>query len=337
MPNLLLTTVCNRQCPYCFAAGELTARSGARSLSLSDLDWALAFLSRGGVRQVGLLGGEPTLHPHFPEVIEQVCRAGFRCQLFTNGLLQPETLTFLESTPTDNLAATVNVNEPRETPAGERERVRAVIARLGQRTCLGFTIYRPDADLEFLLETVDMTGCARRIRLGLAHPIAGAANAHLSLATIRQVGPRLVDFLRHAADRGISVTFDCGFPRCAFTGAELAGLAERQQAIGFYCGPVVDIGPSLDVWRCFPLHGSERKNLRQFADYQAVVRHFAGAFVSLARIGVFPECASCRFLHQRDCAGGCRAHVLRASWWQLPDRADSVHAAFPRQPPETRR
>ena len=64
--NLIITDWCNRACPYCFArekVGLLGSDAPTRFLSLPDLEFYLEFLVRSGLRELKLLGGEPTLHP----------------------------------------------------------------------------------------------------------------------------------------------------------------------------------------------------------------------------------------------------------------------------------
>jgi molybdenum cofactor biosynthesis enzyme MoaA len=101
MGNVLLTNYCNRRCKYCFAqeriafddAGE--GDESKRFLSFDDLETIIAFFKRSACSQVGLLGGEPTLHPHFPAIIDRFLAEGFRVKLFSNGMMPDTALEHL--------------------------------------------------------------------------------------------------------------------------------------------------------------------------------------------------------------------------------------------------
>ena len=67
MPNISLSSRCNLHCPYCFAHETMGAGSG--DITLENFDAALEFLTRTGPVNIGLIGGEPTLHPHFDEIV----------------------------------------------------------------------------------------------------------------------------------------------------------------------------------------------------------------------------------------------------------------------------
>jgi len=41
-------------------------------MSLEDFKWLIDFSKRSGVYEVRLIGGEPTLHPQFLEIIQEL-------------------------------------------------------------------------------------------------------------------------------------------------------------------------------------------------------------------------------------------------------------------------
>ncbi len=54
---------------------------------------------------MGLLGGEPTLHPQFQEMLEYCLAGGFRTSIFSNGLMAPSIAQFVADAPGNVLAA----------------------------------------------------------------------------------------------------------------------------------------------------------------------------------------------------------------------------------------
>ncbi len=79
-----ITGRCNLDCPYCFADASPTGTD----LSLDQIDRILASVRRSaGLCNIQLSGGEPSLHPDLPAIVNQVRRHGFTfVQLNTNGL-----------------------------------------------------------------------------------------------------------------------------------------------------------------------------------------------------------------------------------------------------------
>src|SRR5512141_1013400 len=96
--NILVTTICNRRCPYCFAASRVSnsAAKDSSYITLENFKRALAFGSKMEP-VVGILGGEPSLHPEFASLIEQTWAAGFDAKIFTNGVWSEKAMAGVEN------------------------------------------------------------------------------------------------------------------------------------------------------------------------------------------------------------------------------------------------
>jgi hypothetical protein len=313
VPNLLITTVCNRDCPYCFARGKIRSENATRFISLEDVDRVVGFLEKSGVNTISLLGGEPTLHPSFCEIFDRIRNHGFSVDLFTNGLMGDKAIACLAAADPDRLIVTVNVNHPESTPRHELQQVRGVLEKLGKKAMVGFNIAAPDVDMGFLVELIRTTGITRCVRLGLAHPIAGGnGNAAMSPRGSLAVGSRIVEFARECDEQNISIAFDCGFLFCMFSDEEMGRLVRYRSNMEFSCRPAIDIGPDLDVWRCFPLYRRYRKKLTDFNSFKDVEKHFDSKLLWLSAHGCLPGCRGCRYLLRGQCSGGCMSHKMRA-------------------------
>lgn len=77
-----LTENCNLDCPVCFA------NANASRVEPLASDFILGRLSEipSDNLEVTLLGGEPTLRPDLPHLVEKISDMGFRVKLITNGL-----------------------------------------------------------------------------------------------------------------------------------------------------------------------------------------------------------------------------------------------------------
>lgn len=314
MANLIVSTVCPMRCSFCFA-GEQRAKTGRGSsayLSLGEFDHRLAFLDRSGIGEVRLIGGEPTLHPRFPELIARA--RGRRIVVFTNGLIPQRALACLESLPESECTVLVNMNATRRPDgpgAAETRHRSAVVHRLGGRAKLGFTIFRVDFDLDPLFDLVTESGAQRRIRLGLAQPILGGGNEYLHPKQYPAVGRRIVDFAERGASAGISLELDCGFVRCMFSDADIEILSNVGTDLGWRCNPVLDVGLDGIVSHCFPLAGSVDTHLTSDLGAAELRSRLAASTHPYRLAGIYRRCSRCPLKQRGECTGGCLAATMR--------------------------
>jgi radical SAM protein with 4Fe4S-binding SPASM domain len=81
LADIQITTRCNLHCPHCYA----NSSCNGENILWEDLIFALDAFERAGVFQIALGGGEPTLHPRFVQIIEEVRKRGMVPNLTTNG------------------------------------------------------------------------------------------------------------------------------------------------------------------------------------------------------------------------------------------------------------
>jgi len=323
MANLTISAVCNQRCPYCFTADHLNgAGLSQHFLDSGDFEARLDFLDRSGIDQARLLGGEPTLHPQFPGLIERARGRNKTIVVFTNGLIPAASLACLESLPATACSVLVNVNEPvrmsrmypsATSEAGETtfERQCATIRRLGERAMVGFNIYRPDFQPEFLLPLIAETGCRPAVRLGLAHPCLSGENRYVYPHQYVAIGRKIVRFARRAADAHVRVEFDCGFVRCMFADGDLETLTGLGADVGWRCNPILDVGLDGQVIHCYPLSRLGGLPLTPQTDAPALRRAFESRTRPYRQAGIFRECSTCPFKASGVCPGGCLAATMR--------------------------
>jgi MoaA/NifB/PqqE/SkfB family radical SAM enzyme len=81
--DVYVTSQCNRRCTYCFLPSEFFT-SGAR-MSLDAFSGVVTWCLRHGVGEITLLGGEPSLHPSFAEMVAAASGQGLDVRVVTNG------------------------------------------------------------------------------------------------------------------------------------------------------------------------------------------------------------------------------------------------------------
>jgi cyclic pyranopterin phosphate synthase len=331
MANVLLTEECVRSCPYCFAK-KYMAGSDASMLSWDDLIYIADFHEISGNKAIALLGGEPTLHPHFTDFVLYLVERGFHVNVFTSGVMEERKLEdnfkYLAKIHPDQLSFVCNVNDPVRSPFSETEHVKRFLNTFSNHIALGFNVYRKDFDLGFIFSYINQFGLKRHLRLGLAHPIPGTKNKYLKPDEIRDFGKRLMEYVPVLDRLDITLGFDCGFPLCIFSEEEIGRLFKVNKGIlRFSCGPAIDIGPDMDVWACFPLSNYHKKSIYDFNTLQEIGKFYEKQHRAIRTEsgGIYKECDGCKYLENGLCHGGCVAHLLSEFIKEPRIRADEVY------------
>jgi radical SAM protein with 4Fe4S-binding SPASM domain len=332
MTNLIVSRRCNQSCAYCFAADSLSANSLlANSLSadsqsdyisLEAFEQRLDYLDRSGIQQARFLGGEPTLHPQFPELVRRAQARGKQVIVFTNGWMPPAALAALADLPDEQCSVILNVSASGAAGGGAAagsslgeaarfQRQREVLRRLGQKAQPGCNLYKTDQSLNDVVRLIIESGCRRAIRVGLAQPVLQGGNAYLPARAYRLVGEQIVHFAQNAARAEIKIELDCGFVRCMFSEENLCSLAGLHADLGWRCSPIIDIDVDGEAFHCFPLAGKVHAQVGP----QTTAADLREAFIQQTQIyrqaGIYKECSICPDKIDQTCSGGCLANIMR--------------------------
>ncbi|MBU0461210.1 MAG: radical SAM protein [Nanoarchaeota archaeon] len=86
-----ITRNCNLNCPACF----IKAEKGGAHVPTDAIMKLIPFLSRNGLMEVRITGGEPTSHPDFLKIIHKFQEEGVYVSVATNGVISQKTLEAL--------------------------------------------------------------------------------------------------------------------------------------------------------------------------------------------------------------------------------------------------
>ena len=311
MPNLLLTNICNRKCPYCFALGQIEAGTTKANWEMSwdELKTITGYLDpRNDV--VALLGGEPTLHSDFQAIVKWILDQGFKIKIFTNGCTS-KLRTIHDYCREGFISIILNLNMPDTYNKEEWRQIEKNCQTFGQEIALSYNIFEPNFTWQHTKDAIVDWNLSRNIRIGLTQPIKGINNAFLSEKDFPVACSRLVEMAEDFAEMGVSLGFDCGFRPCAFTADQLATLAECGTKFCFACSPVIDIGPDLMVWRCFPFSVDQGVKLTDFASMRELEVYFTTKWQNLQVKGNTDSCSTCNNLEISSCAGGCLSRTFK--------------------------
>lgn len=315
--NLIITDVCNRSCPYCFAShkvklGETEVGGNHGYISLENVSIYLDFLKKSKVKELKLLGGEPTLHPEFGRIISLGIEQGFSVTVFSNGIWTSEILKIVDDKiNSGKLSFVLNINEPKFQTLEESTSQKECLMIVGNTARIGFNIYNDQFDIQFIAHLIEKYSLKKSVRLGLAHPIVGSDNQFPNKESLERIGNRLIQQLQLLEQKDILGAFDCGFPICMFKEEDLGILFKCSTGFKSICSPIIDVGIDLTAWPCFPLGRLCNVNLTDFDDRDDLFRYYEEKLVSVRSLGSIDECINCKYLKRGQCSGGCIGRTIR--------------------------
>ncbi len=312
--NIVFTNFCNTNCAYCFAKGKLNSAKNSKDsyINFRNLKIVIKFLKKSKQAHVGIIGGEPTLHPKFKERVTMILDEGFHIQIYSNGIIKEDIVTFLESSDKNRWSMLLNINQPESYTQKEWSKINRAMKTLNRQVTLGFTIYRINFNMDFIIGLINKYNLQRNIRVGIANPLWGQNNKYLPLKDYNKVAPKIVEFARKCNDLDISLGFDCGFTLCSFTEKECGQLFYYDSPLRAVCPLVIDVGPDLTLWRCFSNSMIWNRKLTDFKDLQEIYKFYINKFEAFRKVGVTNKCFRCKYLNRGQCSGGCLGYTLKS-------------------------
>lgn len=322
MANIMITNVCNLNCSYCFA-NEFVNSQGIQHITLENYKRILDFIETAkDDEHIGLIGGEPTLHPQFKEILQIASeRAGVKSVIvFTNGILLDRYFSQFND-PKMNIL--INCNSPQMIGKSNYEHMHENIRQavrdfhLKDQISLGLNIYEEDQNVDFIFELLEEFGFDK-LRISLVVPnekVSGSPLPHF-----RQMKPTVMSIIIRALKKGIVPYFDCNkLPVCMLTDEErqtLLQLCNHQQISNILseysnCEPVLDILQDLTAVRCFGLSDVLKVNIEGFETIEDLRQFFVGQIDVFAHTVTYDEkCKNCYERLCRKCSGGCLAYKI---------------------------
>ena len=324
--RIVLTYRCNLSCEHCYSRH-------LESVFEKDIDFdavksVLAWARRDGKSAVRLLGGEPTLHPRFSEIVRLCRAAGLSVTFATNNTFGEEVLAGLSPETVTEVCVNVNAWDGLDDCGRARfEENLSALRRQGVRFRFSYVIgNRVPADLLVL-------ACSFRpdhVRLSLPLPAALAETEEKE--RIGELGRRVstaVNTLEHLDELGVSAHMYRPVPDCLIGDDEQRRLGRMGRYLVFnrccmgYGGDfalMMVVNPDLTVTPCASLmiRGPKLSDTRSSREVSMAFRD-----VLIERFSVPPmeACATCArytaftgslgrskrrgFFDPSFCQGGC--------------------------------
>lgn len=303
MINLFVDYACNLDCDYCFVRGLSTEHPPM--LGAKDFERFCSWARKVHLPSLGILGGEPTLHPDIVEMLERLMDAGVAPVLFTNALF-PRPIHKQLAALTFNIV--VNYNDPMNLSGQQWALMQDNIAGLkeaGAHLSFSKNFSKGAMEFEYLIE-----GCRafdiKRVRYDVSRPSSLARNEYFDFSETKELVPDIMRFVKACEAEGIVTGLDCCMPPCAFDPESLEYLQTHSMKFSGVCFPSLDVQTDLSVTHCIPLQCVQAPDITTFGGEWDLLDYFCGAVKDLRGRPCFPGCAECGDFGV-SCQGGCMA------------------------------
>jgi MoaA/NifB/PqqE/SkfB family radical SAM enzyme len=258
-PNILLTNTCNQECPYCFARQEMK-RSKIKEMSLENFKKVVNYLKKNKINSLRLMGGEPTIHSRFQQVIKLGINNFGNIVIFTNGLIPKKNKKIIEKN-IDKISFNFNIDTPAfEKNDNLRDKIVNLVKEFSEKTNvnIGFTLSDLRKRYESLIENFHKKDLSKLgMRFGFAKAIIGE-KPFFEKKDYKKLGKRIISLVKFFKSKGIkNIYLDCGLKKEMFFPEDLPYLKENIHLKGWGCKgkwSSFDIAPDLTIFPCFPYY-----------------------------------------------------------------------------------
>lgn len=321
MANIMLTYRCNLKCPYCFA-NEFVNHS-KYDITIDAFKKALAFLKTSGNTHIGLIGGEPTIHDKFGEILQILADdPGVETvTIYTNGISMDSCLPFLEN---QKFSLLINCNSPKDIGKQQFVRLQENLDRIfripevWKRVNLGINLYKNDLDYTYILNLLTRHNL-HRVRMSVTVPNMDEGKKANSLTYLKSRKDYILKFITDCADHDVAPYYDCNIiPQCVWSDEQKQTIEAiiskfklkntNLRGDHSFCRPVVDILPNLTAVRCFGTSDFTKVAIEDFRCLSDLQNYYVN-LVDCHMTSCMKEDA-CRGCYERKtlrCTAGCMA------------------------------
>ncbi|MFA5961062.1 MAG: radical SAM protein [Parcubacteria group bacterium] len=314
-PNILLTEKCNLSCSYCFAKNEMAAAS-KKEMDLVDFEKILNFLENNNEKEVRLMGGEPTLHSRFKEIIELVLSRNLRVMLFTNGIFSEELAFWMASKGPSiryafNITAAIFASETIRTLAEQNLKFLKKTSTIYGNITIDSMRFDDTSLVDFVRDNeIDF------IRLGIANNMIPNKLNSVAIQYERVVAGMMGLIMRLKQTGASQISLNCGFTPCMFQPYQMEQLRNEKVKIrGWGCQGklgTLDISADLSAFPCFATDNLKARNILSFTNLKKVKNFSEKIFHYQADHAVIysgSDCRKCSYFKKQECSGPCIGYV----------------------------
>jgi len=314
-PYIALTYDCNLNCDYC-ASNGLYERN-KKNISTKDFVLVIDWLLKQGVKSIALIGGEPTLHPKFNELMSY---AGKKIAIFlpTNGLFGVRKRIPFSKQEIRGVTLHLNARVMYSENDWKLFNENAIyLSNLNILTNVGFVIKEVPLPREEILSFCQKHKTT--LSLAFARPSAFGKNIFLTFNQIKKSFSLIEKDIIFFRERGIKTALLSNLPICLVKNHWSLfsyNSNDLPPNLGTCCSTLdgefdasIVIHPNLTTSVCMALPLSNPKRIIQYKSLDEAKNFFANSFAKIQKQPLFKKCEMCE-LYNNSCHGGCLVRKL---------------------------
>ena len=309
MTNISIISACNNNCKYCFQ--QETYHKANLMLTYEEIldifDWV------ADNDKMGILGGEPTLHPDIVKILAASCRMFQETILMTNLICDKSIIKdIVKYTPTCRML--INTTTRDELVDIFEENIEYLSMNLDSENdvTLGTTFIN---DEEYDLKSID-----RLIGLGKKYPnlkkyyrISVATPYHKGKIKLESFEKPIMEFCARAKAEtpDIVINFDCAINNCQIPVDCMNSLIEDYKVLRVRtapCSPVIDVMADKSVKYCSSVP-DDLMRIEHYRDFPSdtELRNYFSSFRSYYMNQYHKICLNFKECNSETCEGLCLA------------------------------
>ena len=312
--GLFPTLACQLHCGYCVSAG--IALGSDNTMPLDALCRLIEWAHADGARRFCVTGGEPTLYPHFAEMLSKAHAAGLEVVLATNGLGKREMIDAIIETRTES----VTLHLAPETLGSDAlykkysDTARRLIGA-GLPVAMRCNLSTPEDDPLPFIQSAESLGF-REMRMAVPIPNASRANQFVAVSELSRFGKAIDVFVSEAGRRGIDVKLAKPFPLCRMA-EETARHVIVNGSMSSNCQVAMQVfthnllvQPDLTYSPCLALSLKSNSSILDRRGLHDASRPYRALVRLLLREPLLEACPFCPFFKGGRCVGACLSYRL---------------------------
>ncbi|MFW6046593.1 MAG: radical SAM protein [Candidatus Woesearchaeota archaeon] len=314
--NLILTTGCNKGCSYCFAK-NVREEYGVNTMTMETFNTLLDKIEKLKDPHAKLLGGEPTTHPQFIEMLDELIKRKIPTTIISNFLFNEEIrnkiIELIKNVKVEFLVngSDLEHNNLIEKWAANYNYIYKFLYNfdIEEQMKVGYTIEKDKSwkyyvkYTDFLLKHIHKI---ERLRLSLDFPGDEKRKNDFYFINNTDLGETFLILTKKALDIGARPSIDCIIYPCMFENKEeFKYIRKFSETFKTKCdGVPFDVFPNQEAIYCYPLK-KLAINTTEYNDLDAAVGELKNKANDIKKnIQVPEECQKCSF-YGAECAGPC--------------------------------
>lgn len=335
MANIVITDKCNLHCPYCFANDFVNKSKVVHEITIENFKKALDFALSENSERVGIIGGEPTLHSKFSEILTLLINDDRvkKVLIYTNGINLNRYFHLLQNPKFQFL---VNCNSPKQIGTKLYNRLVLNLVKLAEydkgnnlnRFTIGYNIYYPIFEYDYIIDLMKKLGL-EFLRMSIVVPDFSKPDCESAFDYFLKGKKQFLKFLDDMLSNDIVPYFDCNkMLSCLYTDEDFLFLKHlffnnsvrksivwnnSNSIFNSYveCSPVIDIYWDLTASRCFGISNFRKTSITEFENVKALRNYYVeNVDNKLKSIPTNENCSSCAEGQKGHCSGGCLGFKL---------------------------